>query len=118
MANQAGHSHAHEATATLDLSARHVSSASVALDIGGNNGALVIYPDERFRDREIELSQRSGDGRRVHTGVHERPTPAGSTLTAVFGCLEAGEYVIWLDDCTAGPAVTISAASVTEVALD
>jgi hypothetical protein len=117
MANQAGHSHTHPGAETLDLSARHVSSASVALDIGENTGALVIYPDERFRDKEIELSHRSGDARRVHTGVHERPTPAGSILTAVFGCLAAGDYVIWLDQHTAGPAVKISGASVTEVAL-
>jgi len=91
--------------------------ASVALDIGTGSGALILYPSERFRDREIEISRRQGEGRRVHTGVHERPTPAGSVLTAVFGSLEAGEYVVWLDEDTLGPAVAVSAASVTEVTL-
>ena len=32
------------------------ASASVALDIGGGLGALVITPSERFRSREIEIS--------------------------------------------------------------
>ena len=66
------------------------SSASVALDIGGGRGALIIYPSERYRGLEIEISAADGDGRRVHTGVHERSSDAGSMLTAIFGSLPAG----------------------------
>ena len=94
------------------------ASASVALDIGEGRGALVIYPDERYRDREIEISPADGDGHRVHTGVHERATAAGSSLTAVFGSLPAGDYVIWSDETTEGPVVTVPEAAVAEVALD
>ena len=53
---------------------------------------------ERFRGREIEISRVDVTDRRVHTGVHERGSDAGSRLTAIFGSLPAGRYVIWEDD--------------------
>ena len=91
--------------------------ASVALDIGAGCGALVLYPGERFRGREIELSRRDGGGRRVHTGVHERTAQARTVLTAVFGSLPAGDYVVWEDAGTAGPVVTVADGAVAEVRL-
>lgn len=94
------------------------SSASVALDIGAGRGALVIYPHERFRAHEIEITPVDGDGRRVHTGVHERATGAGSTLMAIFGSLAAGEYVVWKDATTVGTTVTVAEGQVAEVRLD
>jgi hypothetical protein len=109
-----GHPHEH---ATEDLAARHAESASVALDIGEGRGALVIYPSERYRGTEIEISRVDGEGRRVHTGVHERSTQAGSKLTAIFGSLEAGDYVVWADETTAGTTVEISEGAVTELFL-
>jgi hypothetical protein len=91
--------------------------ASVALDIGGGRGALVLYPGERFRGREIEISRRDGHGHRVHTGVHERTTQVQSRLTAIFGSLPVGEYVVWEDADTAGPVVTVADGAVAEVTL-
>jgi hypothetical protein len=91
--------------------------ASVALDIGDGRGALVLYPSERFRGREIEISRTDGDGRRVHTGVHERRADARSMLTAIFGSLPAGQYRVWEDEQTPGPLVTVRERSVAEVAL-
>jgi len=96
---------------------RTTLTASVALDIGAGRGALVIYPDERFRDREIEISREDGDGHRVHTGVHERTTQAGSILTAIFGSLPAGDYVVWEDASTAAETVTVPEGLVTELRL-
>jgi hypothetical protein len=97
---------------------RHAGAASVALDIGEGRGALVIYPSERFRDREIEISRvEDWQPQRVHTGVHERPTPAGAVLSAGFGSLEAGKYIVWIDDRTEGPVVTVRDASVTQLSL-
>jgi hypothetical protein len=90
--------------------------ASVALDIGDGRGALVLYPSERFRGREIEISRVDGGGR-VHTGVHERRADARSLLTAIFGSLPAGEYVVWEDAQTPGPMVSVGAGAVAEVAL-
>jgi hypothetical protein len=89
------------------------NSASVALDIGDGRGALVIYPSERFRGSEIEISRSDGGTPRTHTGVHERSTYAGSVLTAIFGSLPAGEYVI----CDSGEHVTIRDGEVTELRL-
>ena len=99
------------------------ASASVALDIGDGFGALVIYPAERFAGREIEISRvggdggDGGDGRRVHTGVHERRAASRSMLTAIFGSLPAGEYVVWEDDETAAEKVTVPDGAIAEVRL-
>jgi hypothetical protein len=93
------------------------ATASVALDIGGGLGALVILPSERYRDQEIEISRADRDGPRVHTGVHERGSQAGSTLTAIFGSLPAGSYVIWEDAGTAGPVVEVPDGAVTQIRL-
>ncbi len=91
--------------------------ASVALDIGAGCGALVLYPGERFRGREIEISRVGSAERRVHTGVHERRAQARSLLTAVFGSLPAGEYLVWEDDATPGPVVSVPDGAVAEVSL-
>jgi hypothetical protein len=94
------------------------SCASVALDIGEGRGALVLYPSERFRGREIEISRVGVDGaRRVHTGVHERGAHTHSALSAIFGSLPAGEYVVWEDPSTPGPVVAVPEGSVAEVSL-
>lgn len=106
------HAHTHD-HGTLAPAA---ACASVALDIGAGRGALVLYPSERFRGREIEISSlKDSSGRRVHTGVHERSANTGSALTAIFGSLPAGEYVVWEDASTRGPRVAIRDGAVTEV---
>jgi hypothetical protein len=92
-------------------------SATVALDIGAGRGALVIYPDDRYRGREIEISPTDEDGHRVHTGVHERNTQAGPVLTAIFGSLPAGDYVVWEDEQTSGPMVSVPEGAVAELRL-
>ena len=91
------------------------ANASVALDIGGGRGALVLYPSERFRGHEIEISRIGGHGHRVHTGVHERTAGSQSTLTAIFGSLPAGDYVVWADAATEGPVVSVTDGAVSEV---
>jgi hypothetical protein len=115
------HTHGHSATAhggghhgALRPSA---GCGSLAIDVGGGYGALVIYPSARYRDLEIEIS-RIGDGAgRVHTGVHERTTRNESLLTAVFGSLPAGAYVVWEGAATAGPIVSVPDGGVAEVRL-
>jgi hypothetical protein len=91
--------------------------ASVAIDVGAGSGALVLYPGERFRGREIEISRLDGRDHRVHTGVHERTTQERSRLTAIFGSLPVGDYVVWEDAGTAGPVVTVPNGAITEVTL-
>ncbi len=115
------HTHGHAGTAhggghhgALPASAR---SGSLAIDVGGGYGALVIYPSARYRDREIEISRVGNGGKRVHTGVHERTTRNESLLTAVFGSLPAGEYLVWQDAVAAGPIVSVPDGGVAEVRL-
>jgi hypothetical protein len=108
--------HPHEHT-PADLGARHAPSASVALDIGVGHGALIIYPTERYRGTEIEISRTGGDGRRIHTGVHERSTAAGAKLTAIFGSLVEGDWIVWGDEGTARTTVRVSEGAVTELFL-
>jgi len=107
-------SHPHE-HGTLPAAA---GCASVAIEVGDGRGALVLYPGERFRGREIEISPAGRLGARVHTGVHERSTATAATLTAVFGSLPAGDYVVWADDAIAGPVVSVPPGRVVELALD
>jgi hypothetical protein len=121
----AAHRHAHEHAAHgpggrdehPGVLAPAAVSGSVAIDIGPGRGALVLYPSERFRGREIEISPVGGRRHRVHTGVHERTTNTQSMLTAVFGSLPVGEYVVWEDATTEGPVVSVPNGAVTEVRL-
>jgi hypothetical protein len=91
--------------------------ASVALDIGAGRGALILYPAPRHRGHEIEISRVGGHDHRVHTGVHERTTETHARLTAIFGSLPAGEYVVWEDEVTPGPRVSVTDGAVAEVML-
>ena len=93
-----------------------VATDGVALDIGPGRGALIIYPDERYRGREIEITDVDGD-HRVHTGVHDRHAGSGHVLTAIFGSLAPGDYVVWCDPETSGPTVTVPEAGIAEVPL-
>lgn len=106
MTEHAGHSHPPLGDAA--------AAGSVALDIGPGRGALVIYPGERFGGREIEISRSGRDERRTHTGVHQRSTAAGSMLTAIFGSLAAGEYLVWENETTVGATVTVREGEVVE----
>ncbi len=104
-------------TAVTDSRPSWQQSATVALDIGEGRGALVIYPGDRYRGREIEISPTDDDAQRVHTGVHERSTQAGLVLTAIFGSLPARDYLIWEDKNTPGPTVSVPEGAIAEVRL-
>jgi hypothetical protein len=112
-----GQAHSHPHSTEHSSLPEAAASASVALDIGPGRGALVLYPAERFRGREIEISSTAGGGRRVHTGVHERTTHVGSTLTAIFGSLPADEYTVWKDETTEAATVTVAEGHVAELTL-
>ncbi|MGO9961628.1 MAG: hypothetical protein ACLP50_37595 [Solirubrobacteraceae bacterium] len=44
-------------------------------------------------------------------------TRAGATLTAIFGSLPAGAYVVWAGSATPGPTIAVTGGIVTELAL-
>jgi hypothetical protein len=118
--SHAGHSHSHGAQSHTHEAGigTPASCASVALDVGAGRGALVIYPSERFRDTEIEISHVGEARMGLHTGVHERRSAAGSTQTAIFGSLAAGDYVVWSDGDVAATTVSVPDGAVAEIELD
>ena len=68
----------------------------VVLDIGGSNGALVVYADEDLIDTPIEISPTGDDVAKVHQHVLERPMPDGTSYAAVFDKVTEGGYTVWL----------------------
>ena len=93
------------------------ASASLALDIGTEAGALVIYPAERFRGREIEISREHGQGHRVHTGVHERTTQRGIDAHGGLRQPPGRRLCVWETDTKPASTVAVRAGDVTEMRL-
>ena len=60
------------------------------LDIGGDVGALVVYMEPVFAEREIEVRSAS-DERRTHTVAHRH---ASGVVAAVFVELPSGRYTL------------------------
>jgi hypothetical protein len=85
------------------------------LDIGGDVGALVLYTDEQFVDREIEISPLGDESRRVHTAIHERRVGDRVLFAGVYPQLEAGTYRIWTDDPSLPDRVAIVGGEVAEI---
>ena len=69
----------------------------VVLDIGGANGALIVYADADLIDTPIEVSPVDDDDARFHQHVLERPMPEGSSYAAVFDKIAEGTYTLWLN---------------------
>jgi hypothetical protein len=92
-----------------------VHSESVVLDIGQDIGALIIHTAAELRGREIEVSPRGTNARRVHVEVLERRINDQPVFAAVFPGLCAGDYDIW--DGAANPrgSVTIVGGEVATV---
>ena len=85
------------------------------VDVGPGAGALVIYTDEAWRGREIEISPRGDDRKRTHTEVLRRKVAGGFVEAAVFGSLAEGEYSLWHDDAPGPTPVRIVGGQVTEL---
>jgi len=68
----------------------------VVLDIGGSNGALVVYADESLIDTPIEVSPATDDEAKFHQHVLERPMPDQTSYAAVFDKVSEGTYTLWL----------------------
>jgi hypothetical protein len=68
----------------------------VVLDIGGSNGALIVYADAALIDHPVEVSPTGSDDERFHQHVLERPMPEGSSYAAVFDKITEGSYTLWL----------------------
>jgi len=113
------------------------SLEDAVLDIGGDIGALILYADADYLDREIEISPLDGDehehthedahepdhghehghehGHRTHTAIHERRSGGSITYAGIYPELRAGTYRIWADDPSLPDRVTIVGGEVAEV---
>jgi hypothetical protein len=88
---------------------------SLVLDIGGDIGALVIHTGPELDEAEIEISPgRDATVRRSHNQVHARRSGQGTTYSAVFPSVPAGEYTVWHHDGTPQGWVAIRGGQVTE----
>jgi hypothetical protein len=115
------------------------SLEDAVLDIGGDVGALILYTDAEYDEREIEVSPIDGSeqahvpgvagahehghedehghehGQRVHTAIHERRSGGQVTYAGIYPELKAGAYRIWADDPRLPNRVTIVGGEVSEV---
>jgi hypothetical protein len=91
------------------------------VDVGGANGALVMFAPPQLDGHEIEIrrSGRPWDG--THTAVRRRDLPDHVAFAGVFGTLPAGDYELRIKGATGnaptGPAdtrLTINAGEVTQ----
>lgn len=85
------------------------------LDIGGDVGALILYTDAGYAEREIEVSLEGDDEHRTHTAIHERRSGAGVVYAGIYPELHAGRYRIWADRPGLLDHVTIAGGEVAEV---
>jgi hypothetical protein len=85
------------------------------LDIGGDIGALVIHTGPEHGEVEIEISPADdGTAPRTHNQVHARHNQHGTSFSAVFPSVPAGEYTVWGSDDTPAAKVVVRGGYVTE----
>jgi hypothetical protein len=87
----------------------------VVLDIGGMNGALIVYGDEGLIDTPIEVSPTGDDDAKFHQHVLERPMPEGTSYAAVFDKITEGSYTLWLHGEARVRDVAVTGGHVSEV---
>ena len=87
----------------------------VALDIGGDAGALIVHTDPGMHGVEIEISPSGRDEARSHKQVLERTMEGRPAFTAVFDGLRRDRYTLWVDDRPQVRDVPIEAARIAEL---
>jgi hypothetical protein len=108
------HSHEHPHAAGEDYAARK-HPEFVALDIGGEVGALIIHTDADMHGIEIEISRAGEDDKRTHKQVLERHVGERPAFTAVFDGLREGRYTLWVDDQPRARDVEIEGSRIAEL---
>jgi hypothetical protein len=87
----------------------------VAIDIGGDRGALIVHADPGMHGVEVEIS-RSGAARTgAHKQILERTTGGRPAFTAVFDGLHEGSYTLWLGNEPRASDVPVTAGAVAEL---
>jgi hypothetical protein len=89
-----------------------IHTEHAVLDIGQDVGALVIYTGKELLGKEIEVSLKGNDTKKIHTAIHERKVNGRTVFAGVFLALVAGDYII---RALPSREVTITGGHVTEV---
>jgi hypothetical protein len=87
----------------------------VALDIGGELGALIVETDARMHGLEIEIARQERDARRTHKQVLARYNGRRRAYTLVFDALREGRYTLWLEDRALATDVEVCGGEVTKL---
>jgi hypothetical protein len=66
--------------------------ASVVLDVGGTQGAAVIFTTDQMLGSEIEIRTAGSPWEGGHTAVRQRDLRDSIAFAGVFGSLPAGHY--------------------------
>lgn len=114
MPHDHSHSHEHPHPHVEDYAARK-HPEFVALDIGGDVGALIIHTDPEMHGVEIEISPAGDDANRSHKQVLERTLGQRPAFTAVFDGLREGRYTLWVDDEPRAREVAIEGSAIAEL---
>jgi hypothetical protein len=87
----------------------------LVLDIGGDQGALVVYATEECLGTEIDLT-RVGEAHshRTHTMIRRRRAVAQQFVAGVYPQLPAGIYTLWARDGQPLGEVTITGGTVSQ----
>ncbi len=65
---------------------------TVVLDVGGTNGALIIFTTERMNGKEIEIRPVGHPWDGTHTAIRPRDLRDSVAFAGVFGSLPHGGY--------------------------
>jgi hypothetical protein len=109
------HAHDHEHSPAVEDYAARKHPEFVAIDIGGDIGALIVHTDPEMHGVEIEISAAGEDNNRTHKQVLERKLSDRPAFTAVFDGLPAGRYTLWVDDEPRAWEVEIEGARIAEL---
>jgi len=90
-------------------------SQAVAVDLGGDRGALVVRTGPEHEGVEVEVHPLGRPEERTHVWVLPRSVATGVVHAAVFPSLRAGSWVVLGADGAGGRVVEVPAGTVAEV---
>ena len=88
---------------------------SVALDIGGDVGALVIVVDAALEGHEVEARPLRDGARPRHAAAIRRTGGAEDLWAVVIDGLASGPHTVWLDGSTAWGHADVTGGTVTQL---
>jgi hypothetical protein len=87
----------------------------VAIDIGGECGALIVHLDPAMHGVEVEISRAGEERTGSHKQVLERTIAGRPAFTLLYDGLREGSYDLWIGDEPSARGVEIGAGEVAEV---